>query len=62
MLVLEAIIAAVLVVCVAGGLFFVLARDRVGKPLKIDAEKFWWSLVGVALIGVGIAWITSAIG
>jgi uncharacterized membrane protein YdcZ (DUF606 family) len=62
MLVLEAIIAAVLVVCVAGGLLFVLARDRVGKPVNMDAEKFWWSLVGVALTGVGIAWITSAIG
>lgn len=61
MLVLEVIIAAVIVVCVVGGLFFVLVRERAGKPLKMDAEIWWWSLVGLGLLGVAIAWSTSAI-
>jgi uncharacterized membrane protein YdcZ (DUF606 family) len=61
MVVLEVIIAAVVVVCVVGGLFFVLVLDRAGKPLKMDARVWWWSLVGLGLVGAGIAWITSAI-
>ena len=60
MLVFEAIIAAVLVVCVAGGLFFVLVFDRAGK-LKMDAARWWWLVVPVGLLGVSIAWITSAL-
>lgn len=61
MLVFEAIIAAVLVVCVAGGLFVALVLDRAGKPLEINAMKVWWLLVGLGLIGVSIAWTTSSL-
>jgi hypothetical protein len=61
MVVLEVIIAAAVVVLVVGGLLFVLVLDRGGKPLKLDAVKVWWSLVGLGLLGAGIAWLTSAI-
>lgn len=60
MLVFEAIIAAVLVVCVAGGLFLALALDRAGR-LKLDAARWWWLVVPIGLLGISIAWITSAL-
>lgn len=61
MLVFEAIIAPVLVVCVAGGLFYALVLDRRGKPLDMNAVKVWWLLVGLGLIGIAIAWTTSSL-
>jgi hypothetical protein len=61
MLVLEVIVAAAVVVFVVGGLFFVLVLDRsVGRP-RFNPMVWWWSLVGFALVGVAIAWTTSAI-
>lgn len=61
MLVPEVIIAAAVVVFVVGGLLFVLALERSGSRPRFNAIAWWWSLVGVGLIGVAIAWVTSAI-
>jgi hypothetical protein len=61
MLVLEVIIVAAVVVFVVGGLFFVLVLERSGSRPGFNAMVWWRSLVGLALVGVAIAWITSAI-
>jgi hypothetical protein len=61
MLVIEVIVAAAVAVGVFGGLLFVLLRDRAGKSLKLDAQVGWWSLIGIGLLGIAIAWSTSAI-
>ncbi len=61
MLVVEVVIAAAVVVSVVGGLLFVLVLDRSGSRPRFNATVWWWSLVGLGLIGVAIAWSTSAI-
>jgi Flp pilus assembly protein protease CpaA len=61
MVVLEVSIAAVIVVCVVGGLFFIIVLDRVRRPLNFNPEVWLRSLVGLGLLGVAIAWITSTI-
>lgn len=59
--VLEVILAVAIVVVVVSGLLIVLLLDRSGSRGRWSPVVWWWSLVGVGLIGVAIAWVTSAI-
>lgn len=61
MLVLEVIVAAAIIVFVVGGLFSVLVLERSGRRPRFHPIVWWWSLVGLALVGVAIAWTTSAL-
>lgn len=59
--VLEAILAAFVIVLVVGGLSLVLFLDRSRSRPGFNAVIWWWSLLGLGLLGVTIAWTTSAI-
>lgn len=61
MLVLQVIIAAAIVVFVVGGLCVVLVFDRSVRRPTFKPMVYWWSLVGIALVGIAIAWTTSAL-
>lgn len=61
MLVFEAIIAAALVVLVAGALFFVLVLERSGRRPRFNGMVWGCSIFGLGLLGIAIAWTTSAI-
>lgn len=61
MFVLEAIIAAAFVVFVVGGLCCILVIDRSVRRPSFNPMVWWCSLVGLALLGVAIAWTTSAV-
>lgn len=61
MLVVEVIIVVAFVAFVVGGLFFVLALERSASRPRFRAMVWWRSLVAIGLLGVAIAWITSAV-
>lgn len=61
MLVLEVVLAAVVVVMVVGGLSFVLLLDRLGSRARWNPVVWLWSVLGLGILGVAIAWVTSAI-
>lgn len=61
MLVFEAIIAATLVVVVVGSLLFVLAIHRLDRRPSFNPIVWGCSIVGLGLVGIAIAWTTSAI-
>jgi putative exporter of polyketide antibiotics len=61
MLVFEVLVAASLVVLVAGGLLVVLVVERSGRRPRFNPIVWGCVIFGFGLIGVAIAWITSAI-
>lgn len=61
MLVFEVIIAAAIAVLVAGGLMFVLVLDRAEYRPRFNPIVWGCTLAAFGIVGVAIAWITSAI-
>lgn len=61
MLVFEVIIAAAIVVLVVGGLLFILVLERSARRPRFNAMAWGLSIFGFGLVGVAIAWTTSAL-
>jgi hypothetical protein len=61
MLVFEAIIAIAIVALVFGGLFFVLVLDQSARRPRFNPMVWGCSLFVLGLVGVTIAWTTSAL-